>query len=309
MSSNQITNKKLSSLVIKVDNKDWQTIPLSDSVYTFRGELFINQEPNNFLGTITINAIVTDIDGKQATASIKLKLKTDSSSPIIAILNEEGYIQDGAVINFFDTINFSFMMTSSIASGKELSKLVVIIDDWEWESINLTGSEYTYRSSVIFEPARDSFTVLITATVTDIAGEEATVTLNLSLIKTLIPTCFIWNRHGATAAIGLEEFGLQWTSNSKDYIYANITPLEGASLFEFDPSVWNNTITEADKASLFSEQAIPISLFNKVSAMTSSDYDYVIGTTYLGMNYLIHITKGVVVSYKGVDITISGEWK
>ena len=145
---------------------------------------------------------------------------------------------------------------------------------------------------------------------TDVAGQTASATIKIALNKetALVATDFSWNRHGGTAATGLEEFGLQWTSNTKD-VFANIRPLDGAVLYEFDPSVWEATTTEAEKAALFSEQQIGIAVFNKVSCDASHDYDFVIGTTYNGVNHLIHITRGEVHVFKGTDVTITGQAK
>ena len=235
---------------------------------------------------------------------------TPEGQPVISVLTEDGYVQDGAVIEFNDTVYFGFLMTSSIETSKELSKLVVKIDDEEWESVDLTGSEYTYRSSVIFEPTRDSiYAATITATVTDVAGEEATVTINLSIKDApapLTPAAFEWKRLGGAAATGLEEFGLQWTSNNKDEVFAEIKPLEGALLIEFESADWTKVTTEVEKAALFSEHQLGIDMFNKVSAFATKDYDFVIGSVYKEKTYLIHITKGVV---SRTDITITGEWK
>ena len=140
----------------------------------------------------------------------------------------------------------------------------------------------------------------------------ATATIDLSILykeQPLVATDFAWNRHGAAAVTGgIEEYGLQWTSNGKE-IFAELKPMDGATLYEFDPSVWSATTNEVQKAALFSELPLSIPVFKKVSAWASNNYDFVIGTTYQGKNYLIHITEGIVSTFKGTDIVIKGQAK
>ena len=76
-----------------------------------------------------------------------------------------------------------------------------------------------------------------------------------------------------------------------------------------DPETWNNTITDVDKAALFTE-AIGVSQFKEVSCTAvDKDYDIVLGTRYNGEYRLIHVTHSHVFTFKGTDVTITGEWK
>ena len=235
--------------------------------------------------------------------------------PSISVLNEPGYVQDGAVVTLDEDINFGFVMTSSPDSDKELSKLVVKIDGEQWAEINLTGlKEYTYRQTIAYGAKEIIGESEITATVTDKAGEEATASIKLyfNWEEPLIPVDFTWNRHGGAAATGnLADLGLQWTSNEKE-IYAVIKPIEGATLYKFgaERDIWNSTTTEAEKVALFNENLEPITEFKEISCTAANkDYDIVLGTLYNNQVNLIHITHSAAYSFKGTDVTITGQYK
>ena len=241
--------------------------------------------------------------------------KVEHPEPSIAILVEDGYVANNAFVNEMEEVYFGFVVASNPETQEALASLIVTVDDQPWDTVTFTNeTEYTYKSGVIYTPAKDSIvrTSTITAIVTDAAGQSATATIDLSILykeQPLVATDFAWNRHGAAAVTGgIEEYGLQWTSNGKE-IFAELKPMDGATLYEFDPSVWSATTNEVQKATLFSELPLSIPVFKKVSAWASNNYDFVIGTTYQGKNYLIHITEGIVSTFKGTDIVIKGQAK
>ena len=108
---------------------------------------------------------------------------------------------------------------------------------------------------------------------------------------------FEWIKTGSEAAIGLEEFGLQWIYNAKDE-YAQIEPLNGASLFSFSVNNWDNIQTRDGKEALFVnaiENNAQISVFGGINVSRSKLYDYLIGTIALdGSLHMIHIKRAVV---------------
>ena len=237
--------------------------------------------------------------------------------PVISIVAEEGFLTDAQenVLDMDVAYPYGFMATSNTQTLKELSRMVIVCGGTTLCDTAISGTAFTYKGEIIFTDSDDSREIVdhyeIVATVTDVAGQTASATIKIALNKetALVATDFSWNRHGAAAVTGgIEEFGLSWTSNTKD-VFANIRPLDGVVLYEFDPSVWEATTTEAEKAALFSEQQIGIAVFNKVSAWASHNYDFVIGTTYNGQNHLIHITQGEVHPFKGTDVTITGQAK
>lgn len=212
-------------------------------------------------------------------------------SPSIAVLQGEEYVHDGDIINAYEEFNIGFVMSSSIESGKELASLTVVIDDETFETVSLEGTEYTYVRTLAFNIRDDMTDLVITATVSDEAGRTASVTMTLiiDLAQELIPEAFEWYRFGTTPGVGLEEFGLEWTTSYK-YIHARIRPMGDVLLFMFDPWVWYEVTTEAEKAALFAD-AFPIEEYNNVVvSVESMDYDDVLGTLLPdGTMHLIHV--------------------
>ena len=217
----------------------------------------------------------------------------DNPEPSIAILNEEGYVQNNDVVDLNTEVKFGFVVSSNSQTQKALQSLVVKIDDVVWANLtdSLTGlTIYTYKDVVEYKLERDSIigASVITATVTDVDGKMNTATINLKLnqpAKPLVARTFTWNRHGGDAATGLDEFGLKWERNLSKDIYAIIEPVDGAILYKFNPSVWTTTTTDVEKASLFSE-ATPADPqqwkeFN-VAGATTQEFDVVLGTVYKG---------------------------
>ena len=241
---------------------------------------------------------------------------TPEGDPTIQVLNQEGYVQNGDVVDLDQEVNFGFVVASSAVSNKELSTLIVKIDDDEilTDTIDLSGkTSFTYYGSITYQADREIIdNSTITAIVTDAAGKTASATINLSInnpAKPLIVTDFTWNRHGGVAATGLDVFGLKWTKNERA-IYAVIEPLEGATLYKFDPANWETINYDTEKAALF-EGAIAISQwkeFNTAGAI-NQDLDVLLGSIYHGEMHLMHITKGHIETFKGTDVTLTGQAK
>ncbi len=233
--------------------------------------------------------------------------------PSIQVLQEEGYIQDNQVVDLGVDYTFGFVVASNLQTNKDLASLIVKVGDVQWANVDLTGlKEYTHRDTVAWGLEKEIIgSDVITAVVTDADGKTATATINVSINKPAQPlevTEFTWNRHGGAAATGLDEFGLEWNSNAKE-IYAVITPKADAQLYKFDPAVWASTTTNAQKAALFSE-AISISQFKEISCTAANkDYDIVLGTYYNNEYHLIHVTHSSAYTFKGTDVTITGETK
>ena len=241
---------------------------------------------------------------------------TPEGQPTISVLPGEEYVHDGDIINVNEEFNIGFTMSSSIESGQKLASFTLVIDDETFETVKLDDTEFTFERTLALNTVdtRDDIdNVVITGTVTDVLGKSASVTITLILDETqeLILDDFEWNRHGGAAATGnLAELGLAWNTNEKDVV-AVITAVEGAELFEVPAEKWSQITTEPEKVALFSEGggALPIRAYKGVSAFSSNTYDDVIATHYNGEYYLIHITEGIVSTFKGTDVTIKGEWK
>jgi len=231
--------------------------------------------------------------------------------PTIQVLEQEGYVQDSAFVELGQEVQFGFVVASSATTNKELTSLVVKVDDTEWANVDLTGkTEYTYTDVVTYTAERNEVvgTSVITAVVTDAAGQIATATINLSITQedNLVETAFTWNRHGGDDATGLDAFGLKWTKNERA-IYAVIEPVEGAILYQFDPSTWSETTTATQKTALF-ETAISVSQWKEfnVAGAVDQTLDVVLGTSYNNELHLLHITNGHIETFKGTDVTLTG---
>ena len=236
--------------------------------------------------------------------------------PTISVLPGEKYIQNGATVNQGEDFTIGFTMASSIETGAELATLVVSIGDKEFETVTLEGTEYTYTKTLsltLDEETRELPTATISATVTDAKGETATAAITINLDEALlVATPFEWNRHGSAAATGnLAELGLAWNTNEKDEVFAVITAVEGAELYEIPAENWAKVTTTTEKAALFGENGVakPIRSYKGVSAFASHTYNDVIATLYNGEYHLVHITEGVVSTFKGTDVVIKGESK
>ena len=238
--------------------------------------------------------------------------KVEHPEPSIAVIAEEGYLTDGQVIDMYEVYNFGFRVAANAETQKDLAKLVVSCNGVNICDSVISGKEFVYRDIIMFTDEEKEIVgeAEIIAIVTDAAGQtnQATIKVELNAEDYLEASDFTWNRHGGQDATGLEPFGLKWERNAKE-IYAVIEPLDDALLYRFDAGVWDRVQTEADLAALLTE-ATPIDQFKEVSCtQPEMEYDIVLATTYMGFNYLIHVTHSEVYTFKGTDITITGQYK
>ena len=244
--------------------------------------------------------------------------------PSIAVKTGEGYISDGAILNIDTEYKLGIMAASNTQTMKELANFRMEVKIFSMEGLEvdsydstwlINGSEFEYEETWSFGEAKDLVgTATITATVTDVAGKFNSVKLDISLnqpAQDLEPEDFTWVRVGSNPGEGLEELGLEWTNNAKE-VFAVIKPVEGALLYGFSPDEWNEVTTDVEKAALFTEGIHAVmSDFRGVSAWSSKDYDFVLGTVYNGEYNLIHITRGEVDSNgaAGTTVKILGQVK
>ncbi len=245
--------------------------------------------------------------------------------PTIQVYNtEDGYVMATDTVDVNTDINFGFVMASSATTNKELASLVVKVDDNVWAEKDLTGmTQYTYTDTVNYQYERDEIvgTSVITATVTDAAGQVATATITLTLNnpdQPLISKTVEWIRKG-TNLVGIteaemREIGLQWTGSYKD-IMATIEPLDGAQLYVCSGDDYEGIATMSDKNAYFTSLAAeggatPVPSYRNITTNNSSDYNDMLAVIYGEKLTLVRINRAEIETGNyGTQITIKGEMK
>ena len=246
--------------------------------------------------------------------------------PSIAVMTGENFVYDGQTVDLGVTYSIGFRAASNTQTGKELAKFTLNSSLYEMDgslfysgdtTITASGTEFVFQNDNLkFENnVRDLVgKAIFTATITDVDGKSKSVILNVNInqpAQPLVATDFTWTRIGSNPGTGLEELGLEWNSNAKE-VFAVIKPVEGATLYGFDPDEWNAVTTDVQKANLFTEGTYSVlSDFRGISAWTPSDYNFVLGTVYNGKYNLIHITRGDIDNNgaAGTTIKIAGQVK
>lgn len=240
----------------------------------------------------------------------------EAGIPSINFVAGEGYISTDATVEANTPFMFGIQAKSNPTTLEPLTKCFIQIisnDERLYDTLveNINQNQYNFDGQIALPEG--VYSIIATVHNDKDMTNECRMTITSVVTDTpLVGSTFTWNRHGGEQATGLEQFGLEWTSNGKED-FAKITPLEGVTLYEFNAEDWENINTVNQKNILFSlamESGNEITLFNKVSAWTTHDYNYVIGTVMPdGTTHLMHITKGEVSTFKGTDITITGEAK
>lgn len=237
-----------------------------------------------------------------------------------------GTIDNPTIIALDDNTNYKygFHFAANTLSKQALSTVKIVMEYTKADgttgssevNIDVKGEmSYDYEQNV-FEESKtmyDAFT--ITATVTDVVGEEKSVAIayKVEVEDNLVAQPFTWTRLGSNPGTGLEQFGLKWESNLKD-VHAIIQPLSGAKLYVInDLSKWEQINTELAKASFFSE--LPALSANQFSDLVLTGYldqdvtrDFLLATIYNDKNYLIRIQKTKTTT-KAFEWSIMGEYK
>lgn len=244
--------------------------------------------------------------------------------PTIQVYNEEGYVQDGDNVNANEQINFGFVVSSSAVTNSQLSTLVVNIDGVEWANLDLTGeTEYTYTDVVTYDTREEIVgTSVITAVVTDAAGQTATASITLTIIENdepLIASTFEWVRRGTQlqSAEEMAAVGLNWPGNYPREDFVRITPLEGCSMYIInDGDEFDNITTQGEKEAYFAdlrENATTADRYTEISAWAADrEYNTMLAVIdAAGEKHLVHFTRATVESAgsAGGLFTLYGELK
>ena len=258
----------------------------------------------------------------------------ENPQPTIQVLQQEGYLQNGDVIDLSaDTLYFGFTMASNNQTNKELAKLTVNVETFDaenasiestnWANVALTGTSYTYTDGIILNTRDIIGRAVITAIVTDAAGETATATIQVSLneaAQPLIARTFEWARRGSNlqgdTQSEMAAVGLQWVA--RDAFHANIRPLSNCTLYVIENNLeaFEGVATDVDKAACFAnlkETATSVDEYRNISVAVTGDKTYndilaiidAEGNTHLVLIGVANVQTG---NY-GVHTTITGQMK
>ncbi len=242
--------------------------------------------------------------------------------PTIQVINEAGYAQDGATINVDEEVIFGFVVASSPVTNKELSTLIVKIDDDAelTDTINLAGkTEYRYEGSITYLSREIIDNSIITAIVTDAAGQSATASIKLSINEEqqLLASTFDWSRKGLTleSAEEMAKVGLDWPGNYRADVYVTIKPLANCTMYIIeDGNEFNNITTIAQKENYFSnliENGTAAAQYKEISAFHGGTYNTMLAVIDAQGDYhLVHFEKATVESVSaGTLIHLLGQLK
>ncbi len=242
----------------------------------------------------------------------------EAGIPSINFTSGENYISSDATVEALEPFMFGIQAKSNETTLEPLTKCTLqVFTGEDAKAVDTTividnQTQFNFDAQIALPEG--VYTFVATVYNDKDMTNECRMTITSVVIDTPLEVKdFTWNRHGGADATGLAEYGLQWTSNLKD-VFAQIKPLEGYLLYEFESADWAETETITEKALLFAEvfETLPLAVFNKVSAFTpNSNMDYVIGTINYetGDAHILHITKSEISSFKGTDINIYGQAK
>ena len=203
-----------------------------------------------------------------------------NSIPSISVYQADGYISNGDTLILNKPYYLGFVVSSQTAL---LSSLEIRIDDTEFDYVEFNELTYTYREEVEFTMTEFLFEHDITAIVTDSDGRTNSASIHIYIQELPLNVYeFVWVRQSGQAS-GPEDYGLYWQYNSIDG-KAHIKPLDGVTLYSFNSSAWDATITNSEKEALFANDGQIINEYNNVSTMNNGTYDDVIGTR-IDMHY------------------------
>jgi hypothetical protein len=153
------------------------------------------------------------------------------------------------------------------------------------------------------------FCVDVVAQTTD-ASRSANITIIPVVIPEILlkgPENFTWERNGSPAATGLEQFGLEWKSQSTD-LKIVIKPLSGTKFVILNPADWS--ITKMEELEELVNNGTHVGEWAVIPAKADQPLNYVIATkTDQGNYYLIHPTNRWIDPADGGHRKVTGEYK
>lgn len=123
-------------------------------------------------------------------------------------------------------------------------------------------------------------------------------------------TAFMFKRAGTTVSGDLSTFGLEWKSNTRAAINANITKGAATKMVKLADNAWT-TITTKEALKTAVDAAADMATFNEISADATKAYSINLGVINGGVYYILNITNGKVTTGQpaGTTIEITGNYK
>ncbi len=245
-------------------------------------------------------------------------------NPIISVIQGEGFIQDGYVLESNVVYWYGFRMSSNTNSMKELATFrleakyldmngsVISVED---NTYNIGDFEYIFEDNVIFNPRELVGQFILTATVTDVVGNSSCTSIHVYFDQQSVALDvedIVWVKSGNNTQ-DLSAYGLVWHPLNFKSPFTHIVPAEGCTLYlvENGDEDFAEIVTDVDLfayCSILIETARPIDDYNKVDCNNSANYhDLLITLDSEGKLHAIHITHAdIAIHADGLRITITG---
>ena len=229
--------------------------------------------------------------------------------PTLVFKAKEGYATGDATVKVGEEVKFSWEVTAVLA---KLESFTIRMDNQDVDGFpneKVDRNEYEDEYTTSFDEAGEYTLVFIAK---DKDGETTSVTVKITVEGAAEENLadaidFDWVRDGGKAATGLDVYGLSWTSNTS----TSAVIKKGADkLVVLTKEEWASITTKAAlKAAV--DNGTDTEKWEAVSVTANDDYDEVIATKKEDAYFLIHVTKGTVVTNadKSVKITIEGQSK
>jgi len=253
--------------------------------------------------------------------------KVENPEPSIAVLTDTNYIQNGQVIEWGVDYLYGFKVASNPETQKELKSFKVVCGDQVLCDSTISGKEFTFEGGIVFSDIDAARVIVdtadIVATVTDVAGEFNTASIQVIINKEeyLVPANIEWIRKGSNlqgeTATEMAKYGLGW--EKRDPFHANIRPLENCKLYviENNAAEFEAITTVAEKATYFAkliEGGTAVEEYRNISVAANGEKEYndilaVVDAD--GNQHLVLFRKANVLIETGVGVTttITGEAK
>lgn len=245
--------------------------------------------------------------------------KTEVKYPTIKFVNAgAGYVYENTTIDAGTPVAFKIEAVATDAKDllASVSFKLIYNNETVGDTTITLKDQTTYTLSTDPEPMILPGLYTFEATTATKAGRTATAKVNVTVNEVVAEADFEWYRQGGNPGLGLEMFGLKWTSNYKE-VCAKIVPYntEYDELRRIDGVNYDDIV---DVVAAFN-MGTKIDEFHEISCeKPSATYDYVIATHSLkfagsdrDVYFVMHVTNSTVTvdPVLGSTVTITGRYK